>query len=105
MGRGDYTYKHISNNIIHAHAEVENEAAKSLMQNNIDNLKQSLVQQGMQLNSLNISLSNHQEQKSTRSYLSKRKSTYAEPQIGEIDEKESSSVSKHFGYNTYEFLA
>ncbi len=95
----------ISNNIIHAHAEVENEAAKSLMQNNIDNLKQALVQQGMQLNFLNISLSNQQEQKSNRSYLSKRKSTYAENQIGEIDEKEQNNVTKHYGYNTYEFLA
>lgn len=95
----------ITNNIIHAHAEVENEAAKFLMQNNIENLKQALVQQGMQLNSLNISLSNHQEQKSNRSYLSKRKSTYTEAQIGEIDEKEHTNVSKHFGYNTYEFLA
>ncbi len=95
----------ISNNIIHAHAEVENEAAKSLMQNNLENLKQALSQQGMQLNSLNISLSNHQEQKSNRSYLTKRKSTYAEPQIGEIDEKEHTNVSKHYGYNTYEFLA
>ncbi len=95
----------ISNNIIHAHAEVENEAAKSLMQNNIGNLKQALVQQGMQLNSLNISLSNHQEQKSNRSYLSKRKPAYGEEQIGEIDEKEQTNKSKHYGYNTYEFLA
>ena len=95
----------ISNNIIHAHAEVENEAAKSLMLNNIENLKQALVQQGLQLNSLNISLSNNHEQKSNRSYLSKRKSTYTEAQIGEIDEKEHLNVSKHFGYNTYEFLA
>ncbi|MEJ2615745.1 MAG: flagellar hook-length control protein FliK [Ignavibacteriaceae bacterium] len=95
----------ISNNIIHAHAEVENEAAKSLMQNNLGNLKQALAQQGMQLNSLNISLSNHQEQKSNKSYLSKRKFTYSEPQIGEIDENEHTNVSKHYGYNTYEFLA
>ena len=95
----------ISNNVIHAHAEVENEAAKSLMQNNIENLKQALAQQGMQLNSLNISLSNHQEQKSNKSYLSKRKFTYTEHQIGEIDEKEPTNVSKHYGYNTYEFLA
>ncbi|MFZ0452520.1 MAG: flagellar hook-length control protein FliK [Ignavibacteriaceae bacterium] len=95
----------ISNNVIHAHAEVENETAKSLMQNNLENLKQSLAQQGIQLNSLNISLSNHQEQKPNRSYLSKKKFTYAEPQIGEIDEKEHTTVSKHYGYNTYEFLA
>ena len=95
----------VSNNIIHAHAEVENEAAKSLMQNNIENLKQALAQQGMQLNSLNISLSNHQEQKANRSYLSKRKFNYTDRQIGEIDEKEHTNVSKHYGYNTYEFLA
>jgi hypothetical protein len=95
----------ISNNIIHAHAEVESEAAKSLMQNNLGNLKQALAQQGMQLNSLNISLSNHQEQKSNRSYLSKRKYSYSEPQIGEIDENEHTNVSKHYGYNTYEYLA
>ena len=95
----------ITNNIIHAHAEVENEAAKSLMQNNLESLKQALSQQGMQLNSLNISLSNHQEQKSNRSYLLKKKFIYAESQIGEIDEKENTNVSKHYGYNTYEFLA
>ncbi len=94
----------INKNIIHAHAEVENEAARSLMQNNIDNLKQSLVQQGMQLNSLNISLSNQKGQKSNKSFLSKRKPVYSE-QIKEIDEKENINISKHYGYNTYEFLA
>jgi flagellar hook-length control protein FliK len=94
----------INKNVIHAHAEVENEAARSLMQNNIENLKQSLVQQGMQLNSLNISLSNQQEQKSSKSFQSKRKPVYSE-QVKKIDEKENINVSKHYGYNTYEFLA
>ncbi len=94
----------ISNNIIHAHAEVENEAAKILMQNNVDNLKQSLVQQGLQLNSLNISLANHHEQKSNKPYLSKRKAMYNE-QIREISDEEARTVSKNYGYNTYEFLA
>jgi flagellar hook-length control protein FliK len=94
----------ISNNIIHAHAEVENETAKSLLQNNLNALKQSLVQQGLQLSSLNISLSNNQEQKSNKSYSPKRKFTYQE-QIREIGEQEHQVVSKNYGYNTYEFLA
>ena len=94
----------INKNIVHVHAEVENEAARSLMQNNADNLRQSLVQQGMQLNSLNISLSNQQEQKSNKTFLSKRKPVYSE-QVKEIDEKEKNNISKHYGYNTYEFLA
>ncbi len=94
----------ISNNIIHAHAEVENEAAKILMQNNVDILKQSLVQQGLQLNSLNISLANHQEQKSNKPFVSKRKALFNE-QIREISDEETQTVSKNYGYNTYEFLA
>ncbi len=94
----------ISNNIIHAHAEVENEAAKILMQNNVDILKQSLVQQGLQLNSLNISLANHQEQKSNKPFVSKKKAMYNE-QIREISDEEAQTVSKNYGYNTYEFLA
>ena len=93
-----------NNNIIHVHAEVENEAAKALMQNNVDNLKQSLVQQGMQLNSINISLSNQHEQKSNKSYLSRRRPVYSD-KIKEINESEHRTVSKNYGYNTYEFLA
>jgi flagellar hook-length control protein FliK len=89
----------ITDNIVSANIEVENESVKSIVQNNSENLRNSLMQQGLQLNSLNISLSSN-EQKAGKSSVSKKKQAI----LSKIDEKESRKVSKNLGYNTYEYL-
>ncbi len=92
----------IIENNVRATFEVENESVKTIIQNNSENLKHALVQQGLQLNGLNISLSNF-EQKTGKSFSSKRKTTNEE-QLNEINEKESEGISRNLGYNTYEYL-
>jgi len=92
----------IIENNVRATFEVENESVKTIIQNNSENLKHALVQQGLQLNGLNISLSNF-EQKTGKSFSSKRKTT-DEEQLNEINEKESEGISRNLGYNTYEYL-
>jgi len=92
----------ISEHIVHANFEVENESVRNLIQNNSLNLKNSLMQQGLQLNSMNISLANY-EQKTSKSFSPKRKTGYEKP-VSKIDEKENQRISKSLGYNTYEYL-
>ena len=93
----------VSGSQVHINVEVENEIVKNLIHSSSVTLKQAFINNGLQLNSLNISLS-QPEQKPSKSYTSKRKSTY-ESDIKEIYQNESLSVPRKMGYNTYEFLA
>jgi flagellar hook-length control protein FliK len=83
--------------------EVENESAKQLLQNNMDALKQSLNQSGIQLSSYTISLSNPNG-KNFKPFAAKKKVSGNEDL--ENNENENTPVSgKKLGYNTYEYLA
>lgn len=83
--------------------EVENESAKQLLQNNMDALKQSLNQSGIQLSSYTISLSNPNS-KNFKPFAAKKKVSGNEDM--ENNENENTPVSgKKMGYNTYEYLA
>ncbi|MDP4195401.1 MAG: flagellar hook-length control protein FliK [Bacteroidota bacterium] len=87
--------------IVHANIEVENEAAKKMVENNLNQLYNSLNQNGVQFSSINISLANH-EQKQQKSFNPKRKMFQSE-QDGDYDDK-SVSDGRKMGYNTYEYL-
>ncbi|MHB8578606.1 MAG: flagellar hook-length control protein FliK [Ignavibacteriaceae bacterium] len=87
---------------VHASVEVENDNVKQIVQNNIDQLKQSLNLNGLQLTSVNVSLNNNDE-KTNKSLLQKKKSTYSQ-YARKIEETSSSDVSKSMGYNTYDYL-
>ncbi len=95
----DYIENHLQANI-----EVENENVKQLIQNNIEQLKNSLQSSGIQLNNVNVSLSSY-EQKSLKNPINKKKSSvksvYAKDSA--IEEVKSSS-KKMMGYNTYDYL-
>ena len=83
--------------------EVENESAKQLLQNNMDALKQSLNQSGIQLSSYTISLSNPNN-KNFKPFAAKKKVSGNDEL--ENNENENTPVSgKKMGYNTYEYLA
>ena len=93
----------IIENKINAQLKVENHAAKEMLQNQTEFLKDSLSQNGLQLNSLNISLQNS-ESKNGKAEREKRKETNTEKV--EIKEKPANAISsKTMGYNTYEFIA
>ena len=87
---------------VHANIQVDNEGAKQAVQNNINELKQSLNLNGLQLGSLNISLSNNDD-KANKSFLQKKKSAYNQYN-SKIEETENSISSKSLGYNTYDYL-
>jgi flagellar hook-length control protein FliK len=91
------------NKQVTARIEVENEAAKQAVQTNIEHLKESIHNQGVQINSVFVSLSN-EDNKQQRTSEVKRKSTHISNDK-KIDEPVESKTVKKMGYNTYEYLA
>ncbi|MDH7604715.1 MAG: flagellar hook-length control protein FliK [Melioribacter sp.] len=91
-------------NQLRANIEVENEQVKLLIQNNIEQLKNSLQSSGIQLNDVNVSLGNY-EQKSLRNSNIKKKS-YSKSYSKEIkvENPKAPSTKKLMGYNTYDYL-
>jgi|GEM_PF-5771762 len=93
----------VADNVVHAHVEVENESVKQVIQNNVNDLKQSLNLNGMQLNSFTVNVSSG-EQKPNKFFSQKKSSNTNSSKIGTVEEQES-IMTKSLGYNTYEFLA
>lgn len=86
-----------------ARVEVDNQTVQKLIQTNVEVLKQSLLQNGVQLNSINVTLSGSEQKQSNLHGNKKRFQQQSnERKIESADEKVS---IKNFGYNTYEFLA
>jgi flagellar hook-length control protein FliK len=84
--------------------EVENESVKQVVQNNIDSLRQTLQQNGIQLSSFSVSLSQQHEQK-TPGKSGGKKEKYQENDEVKSAAGEKKTKSKKMGYNTYEYLA
>ncbi len=92
----------VSKNTVHANVEVDTEAVKLIVQNNINDLKQSLSLNGMQLNSFTVNVSGG-EQKFGKAFSQKKKSSYHSSEQ-KVEINNSSFSSKSMGYNTYEYL-
>jgi flagellar hook-length control protein FliK len=88
--------------VVHANIEVENESVKQMVQTNINNLKQSLSQNGLQLSNLSVSISGG-EAKSNKSFVQKKR-TNQTLYNKKIDTASDLVSSKSMGYNTYEYL-
>lgn len=88
------------NNKLHAHIEVENEQIKQFVQSNLDQLKNNLQNNGVQVNSINVGLNNN-EQKNTKYVNPKRK---FHGKIADVKTEDVPEVKKMMGYNTYDFL-
>lgn len=90
-------------NVLTAKVEVENETVGHIVRNNVDQLKQNLLQSGVHVSSINISYQNSdQKQHGFNNHKRKNPAYQKENEIEELDE---TIVTKKFGYNTYEFLA
>ncbi|MBZ0200568.1 MAG: flagellar hook-length control protein FliK, partial [Ignavibacteriaceae bacterium] len=94
----------VTENVVKANIEVESEAVRQVVQNNIDVLKQSLVQSGITVASVNINLAG-QEQKSNRTYDQKKKIDTDDSDSKIVKKKGIDKKIRSLGYNTYEFLA
>ena len=89
--------------MLKAHIEVDNEQAKQLVEKNIDKLQQQLSNNGLQLNSLNISLSYSKQQRDGKKI--NNKSQNESENLGQVGETEEEKSKKQLGYNTYEYIA
>ena len=81
---------------------VENNQIKQFIQSNVEQLKQSLSSTGIDLNSVNISLADH-EQKSNKSFSQRKKINGKLESINPTDIQQT-LAKKVMGYNTYEYL-
>ncbi len=88
---------------MHANIEVENESVKQTIQSNFNQLRTALVQSGITVAGLTISLNNGGE-KNTKASEPKRK-TSVNSQAIKTEEKSTVTIPKKMGYNTYEYLA
>lgn len=90
-------------NSLTARIEVENETVGLVVRNNIEQLKHSLAQSGVNLGSISIALANSDHKQSNNSN-SRRKSNSA-LYAKNIDKAEEKQSTRNLGYNTYEYLA
>lgn len=91
----------MTDKLVNAHIEVENQSVKNAVMNNIDNLKASLAQNGVELNSVNVSLPGY-EQKNQKQMQPRKKQS---ANLGNDDLEEAKlQGAKSWGYNTYEYV-
>ena len=91
-------------NTLKARIEVDNEQSRQLIERNLDKLEQELTKNGVELNSLNISLGYSNDQKEENEITKKTNKPSDNPdQVGETEEEVENK--KSLGYNTYEYIA
>jgi hypothetical protein len=90
-------------NVLTAKVEVENETIGQIIRNNVDQLKHSLLQSGVHVNSISISYQNSDQKQ--HGFNNHKRKNPAYQQENEIEELDETIVTKKFGYSTYEFLA
>ena len=90
-------------NVLSAKVEVQNESVGQMIKNNVEQLKQSLLQNGVHLNSINISYHNSEQKQS--GFQNQKKKTPSFKLNDDIETVDESVITKRMGYNTYEYLA
>ncbi len=93
-----------ADHVLRAKIEVDSEQARQLIERNLDKLHQELADNGIELNSLNISLSNPKQQKEDREKMNNNNNSQTE-NLGQVGETEEEEQKKTLGYNTYEYIA
>ncbi len=93
----------VSDNNVQINVEVENEAIRNLINSSSTHLRQMFNQNGLQLNSMNVSLS-YAEHKPDRNFSPKKKSLF-NSSIKNYSSAIDPKAVRRMGYNTYEFLA
>ncbi len=92
----------VDNNVT-ARIEVGNDQTKTIIANNIPQLKESLTQQGINLNSINVTVSSEEQRNPEQTrQKSKKKSQNENSKVELTGEKR---AVRNLGYNTYEYLA
>lgn len=90
-------------NALTAKVEVENESVGQVIRNNVEQLRQNLLQSGVQVNSISISYNSSQQKQHGFNNQKRKNNLYQ--QENSIEEVEEAVIIKKMGYNTYEYLA
>jgi len=93
----DYTEKKL-----YVRIEVENETAKQLLSQNLEQLKQTINQSGVQLKDVFVSLTSGEPKQQKSSDTRKRGSSNNSNSF--IEDPDTEMSSKMMGYNTYDYL-
>ena len=92
------------NNVLTAKIEVESDAVKQIIQSNVEQLRQSLSDNGIHLSNLNVTLANGEQKSSKPQYMRKKNSGTDSDKKVEAEAGSSVKPKKQYGYNTYEYL-
>lgn len=92
------------NNVLTAKIEVESDAVKQIIQSNVEQLRQSLNENGIQLSNLNVTLANGEQKSSKPQYMRRKNSGTDSDKKVEAEAGSSIKPKKQYGYNTYEYL-
>ncbi|MFN3694298.1 MAG: flagellar hook-length control protein FliK, partial [Ignavibacterium sp.] len=91
-----------NDNNVSAKIEVGNEHTKAIVVNNLSQLKESLNQQGINLNNVNVTVSSEEQRNPEQTkQKSKKKSQNVNSEVEITEEKK---TVRNLGYNTYEYL-
>lgn len=93
-----------ADHVIRAKIEVDSEQARQLIERNLDKLHQELADNGIKLNSLNISLSYSRQQKEEKETMNNNNNSQTQ-NLGQVGETQEEEQKKTLGYNTYEYIA
>jgi len=95
----------VVNNVVNANLHVENEAVKQLIQNNLSQLRDNLMQQGLALNNFNISYRNKEKGRRFSDSSSNKTSAGLPDEVTEEATKVKDYQFKNLGYNRFDFIA
>ncbi|BDQ02856.1 flagellar hook-length control protein FliK [Ignavibacterium sp.] len=91
-----------NDNNVSAKIEVGNEQTKSIVVNNLPQLRETMSQQGVNLNNVNVTVSSEEQRNPEQTkQKSKKKSQVDNPKVEIAEEKK---TVRNLGYNTYEYL-
>lgn len=91
------------NNMVQARIDVDSENVRQFVQTNLDSLKQTLVQSGVNVSTLQVNVSSSDQKQPRFAAASKRKGNFGKAL--DLEEEGSASAKKIMGYNSYDYIA
>lgn len=92
-----------NDNNVSAKIEVGSEQTKAIVVNNLPQLKETLSQQGVNLNNVNVTVSSEEQKNSEQTKQKGRKKS--QENHSRVETTEEKKTVRNLGYNTYEYLA
>ncbi len=90
-------------NMVQARIDVDSENVKQFVQTNLDSLKHSLAQSGVNVSTLQVNVSSSDQKQPRFASPSKRKGGFGKAL--DFEEESSEAAKKIMGYNSYDYIA